>query len=215
MKKSNMVLMGSLIFLLLSLGITSGAGWISKRLTNTLGDSMISKIAVNGSMGFVVWNTEGKVYKDSSAQKIKREQPAQPDLVVDRLYFRPMSPTVLDQIAVSAVVKNTGTSTAGASVMKLAWDRFSWDGTPLEAGTQLFDIKALEPGAYSTVTQTVAPMKAGSRGITARADVNNVVAESNENNNFLGREIIVRGVPDLVSSISIKKLMWPPPLWII
>jgi hypothetical protein len=55
MKPFRIIIMGSLIFLLLSSGIAYGAGWITKRLTNTSGSSMNPNIAVDGSNVYIVW----------------------------------------------------------------------------------------------------------------------------------------------------------------
>jgi subtilase family serine protease len=119
-----------------------------------------------------------------------------PDLVVDSLTHSPASPTMVDMITATVVVKNTGASTARDSTLRLDWD----GGTG--AFYEYFSIGPLAPGWTSTVTKTVGPWKPGSRGFFAKADYYNSVAESNEINNIKGLEVIVRALPDLVTSLS-------------
>jgi subtilase family serine protease len=205
MKKPKFVLMGSLILLLLSLGIRSGGSWISNQMTNTLGDPLTSEIAFNEPARCVVRNTNSKIYGGHPVSRISAVQTAKPDLVVDRLecptYF-----AVGERVQVSVVVKNRGTAAAGTSKMRLDAPDVHW-----------FDIPALAPGETSLVDHPAGPYNlAGTVRILATVDANRQVNELDEYNNTKEIRVKVHGLgPDLVASISCKKVMWPAPLWIL
>ncbi len=113
-----------------------------------------------------------------------------PDLIVYSLTHSPASPTTLNTITVTAVVKNVGAAQAGASTLSL---KGGWESTPTTHA-----IPALAVGATSTVTRTVGPLAAASYVVTAQADVNGAVAESNETNNVKTDSFLVIVPPDLI-----------------
>jgi sugar lactone lactonase YvrE len=100
-----------------------------------------------------------------------------PDLIVDSMTHSPANPTTTDLITFTAVVKNIGAGSAGASTLM-----FTIGGeTPGAAGT-LFSVPALASGASSTVTRQATLIAQNYRN-TATADYPNAVTESNETNN--------------------------------
>jgi hypothetical protein len=98
-----------------------------------------------------------------------------PDLVVLSLTHSPASPTTVDLITFTAVVKNIGTGSAGASTLS-----FQIGG---ESSPPTFSVPALAPGATYTVQRQLVLGIAQNYITTATADVDNDVTESNEANN--------------------------------
>ncbi len=98
-----------------------------------------------------------------------------PDLVVFSLTHSPASPTTVDLITFTAVVKNIGTGSAGASTLS-----FQIGG---ESSPPTFSVPVLAPGATHTVQRQLVLGVAQNYINTAIADVNNDVTESNEANN--------------------------------
>jgi subtilase family serine protease len=116
-----------------------------------------------------------------------------PDLIVEKLGHGPSYPTTADTITITALIKNSGGSTAGASTLSIS-----------AAGlTTTHAIPALAAGGFSSyVTRSVGPLAAGTYIVTALADSNGAVAESNETNNAKTDIITVTPplLPDLVVS---------------
>ena len=98
-----------------------------------------------------------------------------PDLVISSLTHSPASPTTADQITFTAVVKNIGTGSAGASTLL-----FQIGG---ESSPPTFSVPALAPNATFTVQRQLILGVAQNYTTTATADVNNNVTESDEANN--------------------------------
>lgn len=98
-----------------------------------------------------------------------------PDLVVFSLTHSPASPTTVDLITFTAVVKNIGTGSAGASTLSF---RIGGESSP-----PTFSVPALAPGAIHTVQRQLVLGTAQNYMNTAIADVDNDVTESNEANN--------------------------------
>jgi subtilase family serine protease len=140
------------------------------------------------------WADDNNVIVESRETNNSREDSflvaAPPDLIVFSLGSSPASPTTLDTITVTAVVKNVGTAQAGASTLSLKGD---WESAPT---THV--IPALAAGARSAVARTMGTMAAASYAVTAQADVNNAVAESNELNNGMTHPFVVVRPPDLI-----------------
>ncbi len=108
-----------------------------------------------------------------------------PDLVVFSLTHSPASPTTVDLITFTAVVKNIGTGSAGASTLS-----FQIGG---ESSPPTFSVPALAPGAtYTVQRQSVLGVAQGYTN-TAIADVDNDVTESDEANNQTTDTFIVSG----------------------
>ncbi|MCJ7688023.1 MAG: hypothetical protein MUO60_01650 [Clostridiaceae bacterium] len=100
---------------------------------------------------------------------------APPDLVVFSLTHSPASPTTVDLITFTAVVKNIGTGSAGASTLSL---QIGGESSP-----PTFSVPALAPGATYTVQRQLVLGLAQGYTSTAIADVDNDVTESDEANN--------------------------------
>jgi hypothetical protein len=115
-----------------------------------------------------------------------------PDLVVEKLSHSPSHPTTADTITITALIKNSGGSTAGASTLRIS----------AAGSTTTHAIPALAAGGFSSyVTRTVGPLGAGNYTIAAAADDNSDVAESNESNNIKSYSVTVTTAhPDLVVS---------------
>ncbi|MBN1900301.1 hypothetical protein JW926_03130 [Candidatus Sumerlaeota bacterium] len=117
-----------------------------------------------------------------------------PDLVVDSLVHDPINPTTWDDITLTAIVKNIGNDVAGTSTLAL------------KAGGETFPptypVPALNPGETFQVQRVVNFPNPMGFQITATADVNDDVDESNETNNVTIDNFFVTlpDVPDLVIS---------------
>jgi hypothetical protein len=101
-----------------------------------------------------------------------------PDLIVGSLTHAPEFPTTTDEITFTAVVKNQGQGSAGPSTLEL----LVGGETHGDPGTQ-FSVPALAPGAIHTFQRKKTLTVAQGYTNTATADLNNVLPESNENNN--------------------------------
>ncbi|MFC1660902.1 CARDB domain-containing protein, partial [Gemmatimonadota bacterium] len=114
-------------------------------------------------------------------------------LVVSSLTHAPASPTTDDPVTLAAVVRNDGNATAGASVLRLQLTG---------AGTTTHSVPTLGPGQTYQVQRSVGTLANGLYTVTATADVNNTVVESNEGNNLRndGFTVAVAPRPDLVVS---------------
>ena len=109
--------------------------------------------------------------------------PPLPDLVVESLTVNPQNPTTADDILITAIVRNQGTSAAALSELQI------WVGS--EAQGTSHPVPALEAGATFEVTRTVS-LSADSYRTIARADHTGVVVEVDETNNesFLDFNVI-------------------------
>jgi|SRR3989338_2859247 len=105
------------------------------------------------------------------------------DLIVDSMTFEPANPTASDTIKINITVKNTGTATAGSSVLQVNYDP-GWY-------TRL-SVPSLAPGAsFSGLLSWI--LSANSYTFTATADKDGQVSEQNENNNALVKSLVVTG----------------------
>ena len=98
-----------------------------------------------------------------------------PELMIESLTHSPANPTTTDQITFTAVVRNAGTGSAGASTLSF---KVGGETTP-----PTYPVPALAPGATYTVQRQLTLGVAQNYLITVIVDVNNNVAESNEANN--------------------------------
>ena len=98
-----------------------------------------------------------------------------PDLVISSFTHSPANPTTVDEITFTAVVKNIGTGSAGASTLS-----FKIGG---ESSPPTFSVPALAPNATYTVQRQLVLGVAQNYMNTAIADVDNNVTESDETNN--------------------------------
>ena len=115
-----------------------------------------------------------------------------PDLVVSSLTHAPEEPTSAEPITLTAVVTNIGDANAAASELS-----FKVGG---ETFPPVYAIPALAPGASFTVERIVDSLIPQNYLNTATADVNNAVAESNEDNNVTTDSYTVTDplLPDLI-----------------
>jgi subtilase family serine protease len=114
-----------------------------------------------------------------------------PDLIVSSLDHSPQYPLINDTITLTAVVKNIGGETATTSTLELDVEG--------EAGPITFTIPILVPDETSEVQIQVVKAAAGTYEVTATADLDGNVEESNEDNNVTDHEFTVREPgPDLI-----------------
>ncbi|MEU8814745.1 CARDB domain-containing protein [Actinoplanes sp. NPDC048796] len=116
----------------------------------------------------------------ASAPLVVAQAPG-PDLQVTGVTPTPANPAVGAPVSFSVAVNNRGTSSAAASVTRVA------------VGSTTLNVNTGAIAAGATVTVTAGPWTATSGGatITATADATNVVAETNENNNTRTQSIVV------------------------
>jgi len=120
-----------------------------------------------------------EIIQQVSAKTFKITVAYPPDLIVESLTHDPESPTTTDEITFTAVVKNQGQGSASPSTLEL----LVAGEIPGASGTQ-FSVPALAPSATYTVQRKKTLSAAQNYINTATADVNNVLPESNENNNI-------------------------------
>jgi hypothetical protein len=172
-----------------SFGGTSLAGVVMSGLPRspmTNSDGNYSDTVYSGWSGTVTPKKDGytfipptQTYTDVTSNKTMNYTAlALPDLIVESMTHNPASPTTADLITFTAVVKNVGTGSAGASTLMFKIG----EETPGAQGT-LFSVPALAPGTSHTVTRQLTLNVAQNYMNTATADHTSVVAESNEDNN--------------------------------
>ncbi len=106
-----------------------------------------------------------------------------PDLVISNLQV-PINPLAGTTYPVNFTVKNNGSANAGSFLVNLM------DGSTL-IGQRT--ISSLASGQNTTVTFNWIPAITGLRTISATADVNNTIAETNETNNNITQQVTVGG----------------------
>ncbi|EFU43048.1 hypothetical protein PVOR_04748 [Paenibacillus vortex V453] len=97
-----------------------------------------------------------------------------PDLTITGMSWTPVNPVETDSIVLTAVVKNIGTLSSGATTVN-----FYHGNTKL--GTS--NVAGLAAGASANVTLNLVAKEAGTYQLTAKVDENNAVMEQNEANN--------------------------------
>lgn len=117
-----------------------------------------------------------------------------PDLIVETLTHDPTAPTTWDEITITAIVKNVGNAAAGASSLAI---RAGGETIPAT-----YPIPALDPGETFEVEREVNFPTPLTYQITATADVDEEVEESDEENNVTIDifSVALPDVPDLVIS---------------
>jgi len=96
--------------------------------------------------------------------------------------------TTAESVKLTFTINNTGTQTAGASTLKV------YDGDVLLC-TVAVDSIAAGSSRNCTITIPAGKLSEGTHKIYVIADANNVIAESNENNNNSYRTIFVKAPP--------------------
>lgn len=120
-------------------------------------------------------NQNGRVDPGETSPLVKDEIISDPDLIIESLTHSPASPTTVDTITFTAVVKNIGNAPAGPSILnlKVGGETFGQD----------FAIPELSPEeAFMVQRQEILSVAQNYRN-TATADINNDVTESREDNN--------------------------------
>jgi subtilase family serine protease len=118
--------------------------------------------------------------------------PPQPDLIIGSVAFQPPAPLQGQDTNVQIVIENVGTEAAGV---------FNWEWEATGDASFGGRLTALAPGESTVVTALWNPSSADPNlPTTARADVDNEVLESNEDNNELvvNVEVIEPPFGDLV-----------------
>lgn len=120
-------------------------------------------------------------------------EPPKPDLVINTLSFNPANPNTDDLVTITVIVENIGTAGAITSTLEL-----DIDGTPVT-----YPVPALDIGNTHQVLHQQNFPTTGTYNITATADINNDVEESNEGNNSASDSLIVVKAPrpDLIISL--------------
>ena len=123
-----------------------------------------------------------------------------PDLVVTGISWTPANPATGDAVTVKATVKNQGTAPTPAGTKHGVLFTFD-DGAAGPGVWSDTHATALAPGASITLTanggSAGATWKAveGTHAVKAYVDDVNRIAESNENNNVMSKEIVVGSLP--------------------
>jgi PKD repeat protein len=124
-----------------------------------------------------------------------------PDLVVESVTYSPANPKSTDPISVYVVIRNQGYQRADLSTMSLYIEG---------KGTINYGVDYIYVNDTYTVYASVGTLSAGTHAVTATADVNNVVAELDEENNVYTGSITVTAppLPDLTEGLFKDE---PPP----
>ncbi len=126
----------------------------------------------------------------------KTAKSARPDLVVSKINYSPGSPKENEEITIWVFVKNIGHNRADLSGLRLQVGGESASIAPVA------QVPDLNPGKEWRYERKVTLNRAGNYRITATADAQNALTESNENNNRMTKDIRVKpgAKPDLVVS---------------
>lgn len=124
---------------------------------------------------------------------------ANPDLTVSNLTSSPAAPTEIDELTLSATVRNAGTAASAATSVAF------YAGTA-KVGTA--SVGPLAAGASATVSAAVGPVDAGTHQLSAKVDEEGKVIERDETNNTATGTLTVKPVDtaDLVAS----PVAWTP-----
>jgi len=103
-----------------------------------------------------------------------RVEEKKPDLIIKDISWSPSNPNMGDTITFTVKIKNQGSGSAGSSTVKyyISLSYVDFDSVP-----------SLSAGSTSTQTFTWTADKCGDLTVTAKADANSAVTESNECNN--------------------------------
>jgi len=129
---------------------------------------------------------------NTMTEEVEVKEPMLPDLVVDILEHAPVNPRTIDNITITAVVKNIGHIPAGASTLEIKIGD--------EAIPATYPIPELDVDSTFTVQRDIVIPDPGTYEVLATADVNNDVIEWFETNNTKTDSIEVNypQQPDLI-----------------
>jgi len=119
-------------------------------------------------------------------------EPPKPDLVVNSLNHTPSDPTTVDTITITAVVKNIGEASASTSTLEI----------DVEGDAATYKIPPLAPDETFEMERQLNLPVPNTYQVTATADLDDDIDESNENNNITTDSITVvePPKPDLIVS---------------
>jgi hypothetical protein len=120
------------------------------------------------------WNVPQEEHNGLNIDNVYNYCP-QPDLIVQPIIYSPGSPTTLDKITFTAIVKNDGVGAAGPCKLS-----FKVGG---ESDPPTFPIPYLAPGATHSVQRQLVLSVAQNYLVTVIVDVDNDISESSETNN--------------------------------
>ena len=118
-----------------------------------------------------------------------------PDLVVSNLTHDPTSPDINDTIEFTAEVRNIGLVSAGASTLSFVIDSDSHPESSLDDVTQ-WGVDALDPGESQSIVRMEGVTLPEQVTVTAAADIDGDVTESDENNNTSMEDFLVADVTE-------------------
>lgn len=104
---------------------------------------------------------------------------AQPDLSVTNLHIQPAAPDMADNITVSGVIRNSGHGTSASTNATIRLQAGNWSTEK----TLNIPSLAFGPNAHLPFSKTFDPVAAAQLTATVQVDVQNQVAEADENNN--------------------------------
>ncbi|WP_241781677.1 discoidin domain-containing protein [Paenibacillus sp. DMB5] len=126
---------------------------------------------------------------------------ANPDLTITGVSWNPAAPVETDNITLSAVVKNTGTTASAATNVNF------YLGAAL-AGTA--QVGTLAAGASGNVSVNIGAKDAGTYAASAKVDESNTVIELNEANNSYTSPSSLTVVPVSSSDLIAGAVSWSP-----
>jgi len=134
-------------------------------------------------------NADGSPY-DISHDPFTIEPPApMPDLIVESIVTDPLQPVAGESFDLTVTVKNQGTAAAGG--FHIAWyANRATPPTPGAAADRYDWVNSLAAGVSHTMTDTYTYASEGQYNMYVFPDVNEIVTESDEDNNILGPQEI-------------------------
>ena len=214
---------------------TAGYYDVDLRYGNSMGSTMTESIYVNNTKirqaalpNLSSWNTWGDkvdtlylnagnnsiAYKYDSTDTgninidyitINPTQVSSPDLIVTDVNWSPASPNEEDDVTFSAIVKNIGTAATMDGTINSV--EFDVDGTIVD--TSSYYKSSIPVGGTATITASSKwSATQGNHTVKAVVDSKNNIAEIDENNNSLSKNITVSPLPgcDLV----VTDISWSP-----
>jgi uncharacterized protein (DUF1697 family) len=142
--------------------------------------------------------------------------PALPDLIVKSMSYSPPTPQVGDPyVYFDIVIKNQGQARANLRNMKLSLYKTNLSNLVGEMTWSSSSTEYIDPGQeksilnFTTTQNSDLTQTAGTFTVIADVDSGNVIAESNEGNNQLSKQITIAApaLPDLI----VKSMSYSPP----
>ena len=175
------------------------AEWAASPLLPTASTVLTVSAAVDtppGNYTLLITGTGDGLIRTASASVMVSGIP--PDLMIEAMQVTPEIPIEGQQAQVSITVRNLGLSAAGAFQADWYLDPAT-DPGPGDAGTLSWQVDSLGPGKAAILTESFTFPEVGEFPAWAQADTLDQVAESNEDNNIMGPEMLtVSGEPEEV-----------------